>query len=231
MASFSHDIVPQGPPEGGRLGRPSFSSQKTSDRLRECERRPSITTGPKIKRQRRSVFREEGLDDLSRSVHQDGPDIDSLRSLREVDEDAHKTESDGDNNKGVLREIRQWEQIRKEGVEDGHDQPWYSKFVKGSRPVIKSSATAPPVSFSSIPRVALIAFLIAVVVPGFRYSGGKDKVNIGGADAGVIPTAEMVDNASTIEGRADSPTSTCTRWAHQSKFWDAGMVMIVMGKC
>ncbi|KAH6719053.1 hypothetical protein BKA61DRAFT_268821 [Leptodontidium sp. MPI-SDFR-AT-0119] len=214
--SFSHDIVPQGLPERGRLGRPSFSSQKTTDRLRESERRPSISTSSapkkkKIKQQRRSVFREEGLDDLSRSVYQDGPGFD----LRSLHEDAHKagTEGGGDN-EGVLRESRQGENVRMEGGVGG-GQSWYSKLGKGSRPLIKSSATAPPGSFSSIPRVALIVFLIAVVVPGFRYSGGKDKVVIGGADAGVIRTAELVDNASTIEGRADSPTSTCTRWAHQ----------------
>ena len=151
---------------------------------------------------------------MSKSVYQDGPDID-LGSLHEGDEDAHKSEADGDDNEGVLKESRHGQNNRKDGETAG--QPWYSKLAKGSRPMIKSSATAPPGSFSSVPRVALIAFLIAVVVPGFRYSGGANKVNIGGADAGVIRTAELVENASTIEGRADSPTSTCTRWAHQSK--------------
>ncbi|KAK0104661.1 hypothetical protein ONS95_004936 [Cadophora gregata] len=211
MDSFSHDIVPQGSPERGRLGRPSFSSQKTADRLRECERRPSIATISKIKPQRRSVFREEGLDDLSNSVYKDGPDID-LGSLHEGDEDGFTMEADGDKNGGVVKESRYDQNCVKDG---GAGQPWYSKLSRGSRPVIKSSATAPPGSFSSIPRVALIVFLVAVVVPGFRYGGGEDKVNIGGVDAGVIRTAELVENASTIEGRADSPTSTCTRWAAQ----------------
>jgi hypothetical protein len=40
-------------------------------------------------------------------------------------------------------------------------------------------------------------------------------VNISGADAGMIREAELVDNASAIEGRQNSPTSVCTRWAQQ----------------
>jgi hypothetical protein len=59
--------------------------------------------------------------------------------------------------------------------------------------------------------------LIAVVVPGFRY-GGEGKININGADAGVIREAELVDNASAIEGRQNSPTAVCTRWSEQSMF-------------
>jgi hypothetical protein len=68
--------------------------------------------------------------------------------------------------------------------------------------------------------VALIAFLIAAVVPGFRY-GGENKVIISGADAGAIREAELVDNASAIEGRRNSPTAICTRWSHQSMFQDS----------
>jgi hypothetical protein len=93
---------------------------------------------------------------------------------------------------------------------------WYAKLR--SRPIIKSSATTPPGPFSSAPRMALIAFLIAVVYPGFLYSGGKEKVNISGADAGIIREPELVENASAIEGRANSPTTVCTRWSHQSMF-------------
>jgi hypothetical protein len=60
----------------------------------------------------------------------------------------------------------------------------------------------------------MIVFLIAVVIPGFRYSTGKDKINISGADAGIIMRAELVENGSAIEGRQDTATDVCTRWAH-----------------
>ncbi|KAL2067179.1 hypothetical protein VTL71DRAFT_1603 [Oculimacula yallundae] len=217
MASFSHDIIPQ---ERGRIGRPSFSSQKTADRLRECERRPSIpssTSGGPKKKQRRSVFREEGLDDLRSSVYRDGCMDFDTRSVGEGQGDRRKENEEGDGeltHKGVSKErSSQDENNSRKNIVEEHNQSWYAKLAMGSRPTIKSSASAPPGSFSSVTRVALIVFLIAVVVPGFRW--GEDKVVIGGADAGVIRTAELVDNASSIEGRATSPTETCTRWAHQ----------------
>ena len=78
-----------------------------------------------------------------------------------------------------------------------------------------TSANAPPVSFTSLPRVALLIMLIAVVVPAFRY--GDDSGFAGGADADVIRTAEFVENGSAIEGRQSSPTAVCTRWAQQGQ--------------
>jgi hypothetical protein len=207
MSSFTHETLSPHlhSPERGLLGRPSFSSQKTSDRLREAERRPSMST-TNMKPQRRSVFKEEGLDDLHHSVHH--TDQKSMPTI-EI-EDAKEKNATIDSN---LKDLEQKENVE---ITKKPDSPaWYSKIGKGSRPTIKSAATAPPGSFSTIPRLALIAILIAVVVPGFRYSGGKAKVNISGADAGVIMTAELVDNAGAIEGRQNSPTSVCMRWSHQ----------------
>jgi hypothetical protein len=210
--AFSHDIIPQHASgnERGRTARPSFSSQKTADRLRECERSSPKPKVSKIKQNRTSVFKEEGLDDLRRAVHvlEDGDK--SPRPLP-VDEIADLK------GKGEMFEESEREGGDKENGKKAGSQNWYSKLAKGPRPLIKTSSTNPPGSFSSIPRVALIACLIAVVVPGFRY-GGKDKVNISSADARVIREAELVDNASAIEGRQNSPTSICTRWAQQGMF-------------
>jgi hypothetical protein len=209
MSSFTHEI--SSPhlhgPDRGRLGRPSFSSQITSDRLRDSERRSaSAVPTTKIKPQRRSVFREEGLDDLDHSVHHKQEPIPS---------------ADTDNRKyghitfdAILRG-----QEQKENVGDTKKQeasPWFSRIAKPSRPTIKSAASAPPGSLYTLPRSALIVFLIALVVPGFRYSTGTEQSNISGADAGVIRTSALVDNGSTLEGRQNSPTSVCTRWSHQS---------------
>ncbi|KAF4621544.1 hypothetical protein G7Y89_g14528 [Cudoniella acicularis] len=199
-SSFTHE------PERGRRGRPSFSSTKTADRLRECERRPSISS-QKIKPQRLSIFKEEGLDDLTTSIHpshhatnptplpiigtRDGP-----QKISGVSNMALKEDVGASNNE--------------------EESTWYSKLVKNPRPQIKAASAGPPGSFSTLPRAVSIVLLIAVVIPGFRYSNGEDKVNISGADAGVIKTEELVDNGSMIEGRANSPTDICTRWAHQT---------------
>lgn len=210
MASFSHDICAQHAhgSERGRIARPSFSSQKTADRLRECERSSSRSQASKIKPHRTSAFKEEGLDDLNRTVHSVAHEEMEVLPVFEFE--------------GVKKRQTKSEESDRERNEDKENakkagQPWYSKLGKRSRPQIKSSSTAPPGTFSSIPRVALIAFLIAAVVPGFRY-GGENKVIISGADAGVIREAELVDNASAIEGRQNSPTAVCTRWSHQSMF-------------
>lgn len=200
MATFEYEK-----PERGRA-RPSFSSQKTIDRLRECDRRPSVVqANTKKKLQKRSVFREEGLDDLTTSVYHD---------LHEYDFSTPSTPKEDSNEKK-----RKFEDPLKENEQKGNSKKggWYSKLAKNPRPMVTSSATAPPGSFTSLPRVALIVCLIAIVLPGLRNSGDTE-VNMNGADAGVIREPELVDNASAIEGRADSPTSICTRWAHQSEF-------------
>ncbi|TVY71222.1 Kelch repeat-containing protein [Lachnellula suecica] len=203
MGSFSHEVAPS---QRGRA-RPSFSSHKTSDRLRESERSATPSKRPSnLKPQRRSVFKEEGLDDLNRMVHPSHNATNNPIPPNKTENTAGSKvtfdeilEDDGEKESNDARRVRE-------------TSAWYSKLVKGQRPVIISSATAPPGSFSSVTRVALLAFLVAVVVPGFRYSSG---INISGADAGVIREGILVDNASTIEGRANSPPDVCTRWAHQ----------------
>ncbi|KAI6716908.1 hypothetical protein JHW43_000641 [Diplocarpon mali] len=205
MATFSHDILPQGSPERGRLGRQSFLPRNTVD----GQRRPVMFQSASSKPHRRSVFREEGLDDLSYSVHQDGPAID-LRTSGEARADMKRKKA----TERALKESKLGDIIKKQdGLAIG--RPWYAKVAKGSRPVTKSSASVPPGAFSNVPSLALIVVLISVVVPGFRYTVGEGNTIVTGADAGVIMTPELVDNASTIEGRADSPTAVCTRWSHQ----------------
>lgn len=207
MATFEQEIRP----ERGRAGRPSFSSQKTTDRLRECERRPSVQANTKKKLQKQSVFREEGLDDLSTSVYRDPHD--NPNETATIPPATIKKEDSNEKKRKFeepLKEIGQKSNVNEREKKGG----WYSKLAKGQRPMVKNSATASPGSFTSIPRVALIVFLIAIVVPGLR-SKGDTEVNMNGADAGVIREAELVDNASAIEGRANSPTSVCTRWAQQ----------------
>jgi hypothetical protein len=103
-------------------------------------------------------------------------------------------------------------------VEGDSEKSWYSRLTRYPRPVIKSTTSAPPATTSTVPRVAMVAFLIAVVVPGLRYQAGTRNVPLDGADAGALGRAELVENGFVLEWRADSPTSVCTRWSHQSNF-------------
>jgi hypothetical protein len=209
--SFSHDTnSTRVHTDQGRPGRPSFSSHVTSDRLREGERTFSSSIPiSKTKPQRRSIFKEEGLDDVS-SVNR-SHDINNSKppSIEAADRKEAKVTLDN-----ILKDLEQKDtEVAKKSL--------LSRF-KGSRPTIRTTASAPPGMFPTIPRAALIVLLICVVVPGFRYSGGGE--NISGADAGVIRTPELVENGSMIEGRQNSPTAICMRWAHQSTFFDFRLI-------
>lgn len=78
---------------------------------------------------------------------------------------------------------------------------------------IKSAATAPPAPIAGIHRFTSIALLIAVILPARGDNTGCDKVEINGADAGVI-REPMVTSA--LEDRANGSACVCKRWAGQS---------------
>jgi hypothetical protein len=92
-------------------------------------------------------------------------------------------------------------------------KPWYSKLVTGRRPRVKTAASAQPPTMSSFTRLSSIALLIAVVLPGFSYYNGREKVSLNGAEAGVINR----NVKPVLETRAGSPTDVCRRWAHQCR--------------
>jgi hypothetical protein len=189
--------------------RPSFSSTITSDRLRESERSPQLKVKAKSFGSRRgtgsptggrrSVFKEIGLED-SEVANTAG--FSTLRSS--TTSPANSTGNDTKEKDKATQETGQ--------------KSWYSRLAKPSRPVLKSAATAPPAMFSTFPRVAILAFLIAIVIPGMNYRGtGDSNVNIpaDGVGAGPIESAQLNANVMDFEKRANSPTDICTRWAHQ----------------
>lgn len=128
---------------------------------------------------------------------------------------AHNIEWSQSSDETALRSFIQrqstGEKRKDRGSEDNEDddesrekgKAWFGRLKSARRPKIKSSGSAPPGQFSSIPRVALIAFLIAIVIPGIGYRG-KGNVPLDGVGAGVV------------QGRADSPTNVCLRWSQQS---------------
>ncbi|TAQ87907.1 hypothetical protein B7494_g3772 [Chlorociboria aeruginascens] len=203
MASFTHE-----------RGRPVFNSMKTSDRLRECEKRPSSSLFSTTKPKRRlSAFKELGLDDLNSSVYQHHR-YRLAGSLQEIEEEQSSGEKKVtfDDILKDIETIEENEDVKKKST------TWLPRIRRGTtRPTIKMTSSAPPATFSTLPRVALIAFLIAVVVPGLRYAGDEDKINISGVNAGVMRVhGEFAENGSVIEGRQNSPTDVCTRWSHQT---------------
>lgn len=185
-----------------------------ADRLRECDKAGGFT-GKKIRAARKSRFREEGLDDeviervdvgsLGGEFAIAGTDLRTRSTWNGISTNIPTSPVSGE---------------KRERTEN-HDEPRAAKVGKTGRPAIATSNT-PPAPFSTMPRVALLAFLIAVVVPAFGYTGRQNSnrnfMKGNGADAGIIRDSEFVDNGSMIEGRADSPTSICTRWSHMSMF-------------
>ncbi|KAF7884344.1 uncharacterized protein EAF02_004680 [Botrytis sinoallii] len=183
-----------------------------ADQSRECERANEFT-GKKIRTVRRSRFREEGLDDeviervdvgsLGGEFAAVGADLRIRSTWNGISTNIPTSPVSGE----------------KRGRKEPHDESRAAKIGKSGRRTIATSNT-PPTPFSTMPRVALLAFLIAVVVPAFGYTGRQNSnTNVmkgNGADAGIIRDSEFVDNGSMIEGRADSPTSICTRWSHMT---------------
>ncbi|KAI9644856.1 hypothetical protein NHQ30_006883 [Ciborinia camelliae] len=193
--------------------RGSAGPTNVAERLRECGKaNEERVSGKKIRTVRRSRFREEGLDDeVIERV-----DVASLGGDFAAIGNGLRTRSTSSETSTSIPALS----VSGERTnEEPHDAPRGAKIGKTGRPIIATSNT-PPMAFSTIPRVALLTFLIAVVVPAFGYTGRqKNNMNVmngNGAGAEVIKGSELVDNWSMIEGRANSPTSICTRWGHMT---------------
>lgn len=91
-------------------------------------------------------------------------------------------------------------------------KPWYSKLVTGRRSRIKTAGSATPPTMASLTRLSSVALLVAVVLPGFSYYNGREKVPLSGADAGVINR----NTKPVLDMRADSSTAVCKRWSQQA---------------
>jgi hypothetical protein len=96
--------------------------------------------------------------------------------------------------------------------------PWYARLApRVRRPRIKTASSAPPPSLSTMTRLSSIALLIAVLLPGYSYFTARDEVAPAVADAGVIHRRPEAAGP-VLETRADSPTDVCRRWAQQGEY-------------
>ncbi|WYZ42607.1 hypothetical protein EsH8_VI_000306 [Colletotrichum jinshuiense] len=184
-----------------------------------------------IKKGRKSVFKELGLDD---DFSEDGGSPttatfqqadsrerkESMSSEKEFGEisglnsqcDRTSTggddadEDDGDDGDGRRSDGEQRDTVtgpRGRSSSQVAKQSWYNKLSTGyRRPRIKTASSAPPPTVSSLQRLAMIAMLIAVILPAFSYNNGRQKVG-SGADAGVIHI------------RQTTPIDVCLRFSQQ----------------
>ncbi|KAI1482360.1 hypothetical protein F4774DRAFT_406968 [Daldinia eschscholtzii] len=181
--------------------RPRFNSLVTSDRLREGSRLPTFSMGSSIRKGRRSIFKEVGL------IEEEG------ENQRNITPKTHE-ESDAGERIEPSSEIVSPVETRPssgQGSSKGKSK-WLSKLAPSRRPRMKTTSSAPPPTIAGLHRLSMIALLIAIVLPTISYNNGRKKVEISGADAGVIrPTPSVL-----LKSRENSPTDVCTRWAGQS---------------
>ncbi|KAK0636614.1 hypothetical protein B0T17DRAFT_613323 [Bombardia bombarda] len=211
--------------------RPKFHHQYTNDRIREGSGRPpSFSMSTNIKKGRKSVFKEVGLDS-DEPIHgypqgkEFGETTDQASSTStrvSVIRHNHSKSDDGSKERKRLRtqdydenEAQSPRSPPTSPSSSKSNKPWYAKLAPGRRPRIRSAASAPPSTMPGLSRLTTTALLIAVVLPGFSYYNGRGQVSLAGADAGVVHyRAELVDH--TLGTRADSPTQVCKRWGHQT---------------
>ncbi|OTA99675.1 hypothetical protein M426DRAFT_27282 [Hypoxylon sp. CI-4A] len=197
-------------PRGQQNGRPRFNSQLTADRLRESSRLPVIPMVSNIRKGRRSMFKEVGLIEEER---EDQQDMERDNMAEETREEVHEEREPSARLQSASEATSPVERrdSDKEDSSKGKSR-WLSKLAPTRRPRIKSASSAPPPTIAGLHRLSMIALLIAIVLPTISYNNGRKKVEISGADAGVIrPTPSAI-----LKPRDDSPTDVCTRWAGQS---------------
>lgn len=216
------------PPDPSRPGsippiRPQFNCHSTSDRLREGS---GLRTSPflmanKLKKDRKSVFKELGLDDdfgedcpsVAPTLHH--PQSCSLGSGKEAGEITGR----GSRRRGSKDKLEdEDDSSRREG--EGSEQlpsaappqqstvatsrPWYSKLsTTYRRPRMKTASSAPPPTVSGLQKLAMTALLIAVLLPAFSCSSGHEKIEISCAGAGPLIARDI------------SPVNVCARWSQQ----------------
>ncbi|KAI0489711.1 hypothetical protein F4859DRAFT_501430 [Xylaria cf. heliscus] len=192
-----NDSTPDTSEQRPSVERPRFNSQVTFDRLEEGSKFVAFPMSGKIRKERKSVFREVGLwpDEENAAV----PAV--RQSCQEKQHRETKTQPPEPKPPACKRRHTVGGRLTRE--------KWISKLIPEKRPQVKSAAPPPPTSM----RATMIALLAAVVLPTIGYNSGRRKVEANGVEAGVIrePIVRPV-----LESRANSPTYVCKRWAGQS---------------
>ncbi|KAF4777573.1 kelch domain-containing protein [Colletotrichum scovillei] len=221
--------------------RPRFNSHNTSDRLREGSglRPKAYPMVSNIKKGRKSVFKEVGLDDdfsddcgspvvetfqqscgrqesmSSEKVFGDVPGLEEAKrdGTSNDEEDDAEDDGDGDSRRSATEQREAANDSRQQSSSQAVKVSWYNKLSQGyRRPRIKTVSSAPPPTISSLQRIGMIALLIAVIIPAFSYNNGRQKIE-SGAIAGVV------------RPRATTSTDVCLRWAQQAALLNGTLYM------
>lgn len=206
--------------------RPRFHHRCTEDRIREGSGKPpSFSMSRKANKERKSVFKELGLetDEPSgpySSEHEFAELTGVASPLRAHAPERSNNASDDEKSETETQQAQQ-EQDERDAFPQSptspsaSQRPWYAKLTRVRRPRVKTVSSAPPPSLSTMTRLSSIALLIAVLLPGFSYYTGHEEAAPPVADAGVIHTPGPT--GPVLEMRTDSPTDVCNRWAHQGE--------------
>ncbi|KAL2200763.1 hypothetical protein P885DRAFT_28462 [Corynascus similis CBS 632.67] len=216
-----------------RSGRPRFHHRCTEDRIREGSRTPpSFYMARKITRERKSIFRELGLD----TDDPTGPPSNEHKFGEPTGLSSHPASPHSLNQGNRKADDRTEKVTGTRPTEQEHDdpvrsrsepaspsapqRPWYSRLPRVRRPRIKSVSSAPPPSISTLTRFSSIALLIAVLLPGLSYYRGREETAPTVADAGVIDTTAA--EARPVLERRNSPTDTDNNFLELdlTKSWD-----------
>ncbi|RYP19242.1 hypothetical protein DL765_003443 [Monosporascus sp. GIB2] len=154
-----------------------------------------------IRKGRRSIFREEGLEISDHGVERPRRTSTGAGEKESREDTGSRSES-----------MRPSEQRSPEAQDESKGiTTWLSKKLgAGKRPRLIKSATSGPPSAAIPSRVTTIALLIAVVLPYYSYNNGRQTAKISSADAAVTTNTENV-----LAARQNTPTDVCTRWAGQ----------------
>lgn len=224
------------------LARPKFHHRCTEDRLREgSARTPSFFISSRIAKNRKSVFRELGLDTdepggpyWSEQAFSELTGLASPTSTHAPDEPdndnagAHGSRTETETHQGRQQQQQQQQEgqdVQAEPPQSPTSQPasgptrWYSRLTtRVRRPRIRTvSTSAPqPPSLSTVTRLSTMALLIAVLLPGFSYYKRRHEASPnGGADASVtIHAAAGASSGPVLELGAEMPAAVCKRWAY-----------------
>ncbi|KAK3294555.1 uncharacterized protein B0H64DRAFT_190180 [Chaetomium fimeti] len=151
----------------GRPDRPRFHHRCTEDRIREgLERPPSFSMSSKLAKERKSIFKELGLDTTRpkepTSNEKEGSEPKRLASPANAR--APDSGNDNANGNGQLGEARQTTHQKEDGrVEpqseptspSSSQRPWYSRLPRVRRPKMKTVSSAPP-SMSTLAEAGVI---------------------------------------------------------------------------
>lgn len=154
--------------------RPRFDHHHTNDRLREGLPRPPIfSMASNIRKDRKSVFIELGLDEYesyeatSPTKSPSDSDLPGMRQRASASTDRTAESSGRRDSRWTDGAVspRASQSPSRSPTRPHEGRPWYAKLAPGRRPGPKTAASALPPTLSSLWRLSKVVLLIVFLVP------------------------------------------------------------------